>query len=104
MDRQERIIEEMTAALVPAVRCAVLICLREHQDQFPVRPQNEDDRMLTIREAAQFLQVTEDAIRAWVRKGTLVPRRAGADMRFLRSELLEWTAGQSDNKKLRAVK
>lgn len=104
MDKQERVIEEMTAALVPAVRHAVLICLREHQDQFPVRSQNEDDRMLTIREAAQFLNVTEMAIRSWVKKGQMKARRVGADMRFLKSELLKWTEEQADKKHLRAVK
>jgi excisionase family DNA binding protein len=103
MDKQERMIEEITAALVPAVRHAVLICLREHD--FTPRNQNEtDDRMLNIQEAADFLQVTSAAIRAWVRKGVLVPRRVGSDMRFLRSELLDWTAGKSDKPKLKAIK
>lgn len=103
MDKQERVIEEMTAALVPAVRHAVLICLQEHEI-FTPKPSNGDDRMLTIREAAAFLQVTEDAIRTWVRKGVLVPRRAGSDMRFLKSELLDWTAGKTDKPKLKAIK
>lgn len=104
MDKQERMIEEITAALVPAVRQAILICLCE-QDLFRSPKQNEpDDRMLTIKETAAFLRVTEEAIRAWVRKGVLVPRRVGADMRFLKSELLDWTAGKSDKPKLKAIK
>lgn len=103
MDRQERMIEEITAALVPAVRHAVLICIRE-QEIFVPRPSEIDDRMLSLREAADFLQVTPEAIRAWVRKGMLVPRRVGSDMRFLKSELLDWTAGKSDKPKLKAIK
>lgn len=94
VNRQERIIQEITDALVPAVRHAVMICLREY-DLFRSPRQNEpDDRMLNIREAAEFLQVTPEAIRAWVRKKELIPRRVGSDMRFLRSELLEWTEEQ----------
>ena len=97
VNRQERIIQEITEALVPAVRHAVMICLREY-DLFRAPRQNEpDDRMMTIREAAQFLQVTEEAIRKWVRKKILIPRRVGSDMRFLKSELLKWTEEQETN-------
>lgn len=97
VDKQERRIEELTAILAPAVRAAVMYLFEE--EMLRLRMQNQqsptgDERMMTVREAAQFLGVTEMGIRTWVKKGELIPRRVGADMRFLRSELLKWTEEQ----------
>ncbi len=49
------------------------------------------DDVLTTEEAARFLKISQQTLRAMVRAGTLTPRRFGAKgrlWRFIRSELL----------------
>ena len=53
---------------------------------------NDQDRLLKPREAAEFLSVKLRTIYAWAAQGKIPYRRAGTELRFLRSELLEWTA------------
>lgn len=110
VNRKERLIENMTNLIVPVMRAAIslLVDFIESQTQQMSQVQEvkqiTDERLLTIKEAAEFLQVTENAIRKWVSEGRLKARRVGQDIRFLKSEILEWTASQADNHPLRRVK
>lgn len=46
--------------------------------------------IMTLKEAATYLRVSESAIRAWVRQGRLSCARLGRRMRFRRESLLAW--------------
>lgn len=112
MSRKERLIENLISLFVPVIRTAILMlvdyfeCQTQQSSPLPHRPEPKqiDERLITIGEAAEFLQVTENAIRKWVSEGRLKARRVGQDIRFLKSEILEWTASQADNHPLRRVK
>ncbi len=112
MSRKERLIENLISLFVPVIRTAILMlvdyfeCQTQQGSPLPHRqePKQIDERLMTIKEAAEFLQVTENAIRKWVSEGRLKARRVGQDIRFLKSEILEWTASQADNHSLRRVK
>lgn len=111
MSRKERLIENLISLFVPVIRTAILMLVDYFECQtqsspLPHRPEPKqiDERLMTIKEAAEFLQVTENAIRKWVSEGRLKARRAGQDIRFLKSEILEWTATQADSQPLRRVK
>jgi excisionase family DNA binding protein len=59
-----------------------------------VAGRGEPERLLNVKEAAQFLGVKPRTIYAWVAEGRIPYRRAGTALRFLRLELLEWTVAQ----------
>lgn len=55
------------------------------------QPDASPDEVLTTEEAARFLKISQQTLRAMVRAGKVTPRRFGAKgrlWRFLRSELL----------------
>ena len=111
MSRKERLIENLISLFVPVIRTAILMLVDYFESQvqqsspLPHKQEKQiDERLITIGEAAEFLQVTENAIRKWVSEGRLKARRVGQDIRFLKSEILEWTASQADNHPLRRVK
>ncbi len=54
----------------------------------------EMERLWTVKETAEFLGVKPRTIYAWVAEGRIPCRRAGTALRFLRSELMAWTAPQ----------
>ncbi len=56
------------------------------------RPADLPD-VLTPAQAAAFLQVDEDAVRALAEEGRLPGRRIGDEWRFARAALLAWLAG-----------
>src|SRR5215831_12633554 len=53
----------------------------------PPKPQ----RLLSVEEAADVLQVTPAAIYKWVSERAIPFRKAGSQTRFVVEELLEWT-------------
>ena len=48
------------------------------------------EEVLTTREAAQFLKVSELTVRKMIREGSLPAHRMGRKWAFLRSELVAW--------------
>jgi excisionase family DNA binding protein len=52
--------------------------------------------VLTPAQAAQLLQVEEDAVLARVEEGRLPGRRIGDEWRFARAALVEWLSGAAD--------
>ena len=59
--------------------------------------ENNSDRWISIEEAAQYLGVSKDAIRNWIKKSTTIPaHKIGKLWKFKKSELDAWIkAGQS---------
>jgi excisionase family DNA binding protein len=56
----------------------------------------EGGEVLTTAEAAELLQVDEQALRKMAASGELPGRRIGRDWRFSRRALLEWLAGEGE--------
>ncbi|KAA3439886.1 helix-turn-helix domain-containing protein [Rufibacter hautae] len=57
--------------------------------QFPAKETKEpEDSLLTVKEAATLLSVTEATIHAWKKNGSILFRRKGRRVYFKRSELL----------------
>lgn len=54
-------------------------------------PAAPTEKLLTIKEAAQFLNVTPRTIQNYKRKGKLQPRYVNKEPRFERQELEAWT-------------
>lgn len=51
--------------------------------------------ILTSREAATYLRVTPETIRAMVRRGDLPAARIGSQMRITRASIDQWIAAQT---------
>lgn len=51
---------------------------------------NMQDSWIGIEEAANYLGVTKDTIRNWIRKTDIPARKIGKLWRFKRSELDQW--------------
>ena len=49
-----------------------------------------DDKWIGIEEAANFLGVTKDTIRNWIKKNTIPAHKIGKLWKFRKSELNEW--------------
>ncbi len=49
---------------------------------------------LTVKDAAQLLDVPEKAIHRWIRQGVIPVYRANEQLRFNRAELLEWATSR----------
>lgn len=64
-----------------------------------MQQQNNDDSWIGIEEAAEYLGVTKDTIRNWIRKGSGIPAvKIGKLWKFKRSELDAWVkSGKSAN-------
>ena len=58
----------------------------------------QTDRLLTVKEAADFLSVKARTIYAWVQQRRIPFRRAGRLLRFDRVELSNWAASQAQEK------
>ncbi len=52
-------------------------------------------RILTVRQAAEVLQASEETVRDWLRRGRIPGRRVGRSWRISEDALLDWlnTAG-----------
>jgi excisionase family DNA binding protein len=55
----------------------------------------QPDRLLTVKEVAAMLNVKPRTIHEWIAQGKIPVRRAGAEPRFKREEILEWTENQT---------
>ncbi len=49
-----------------------------------------DDKWIGIEEAANFLGVTKDTIRNWIKKNNIPAHKIGKLWKFRKSELNEW--------------
>ena len=58
----------------------------------------QSERLLTVKEAADFLAVKPRTIYAWVQQRRIPFRRAGRLLRFDRVELSKWAAAQAEEK------
>ena len=55
-----------------------------------------DDKWIGIEEAANFLGVTKDTIRNWIKKNNIPAHKIGKLWKFRKSELNEWVlSGES---------
>lgn len=60
----------------------------------------DPDRLLTVEEAAEFLQVSAYMVRQWARERKIPAARIGGRYwRFRRSALTEWVADQERSKR-----
>ncbi|MBN1270283.1 MAG: PTS sugar transporter subunit IIA [Kiritimatiellae bacterium] len=50
---------------------------------------------LRVRDVARVLEVSERTVRQWVRNGGLAAQRAGGQLHFNRSDLLEWATARN---------
>lgn len=50
-----------------------------------------DDRLLSVLEVAELLQVKPKTIYAWVSRKSIPFRKVGSLVRFHRGELIDWT-------------
>jgi excisionase family DNA binding protein len=67
----------------------------------------ETPRLLTVKEVAAYLHVTDRAIYAWVRQGKLIPERAGNKLLFHLADIDAWIKAQPktiERTRLRMVK
>jgi len=60
------------------------------------------ESMLTIKEAAAFLKVSERTLYDKDAQGKIPTRRVGGELRFLREELLAWTEKEATEARERA--
>ncbi len=58
----------------------------------------QSERLLTVKEAADFLAVKTRTIYAWVSERRIPFRRAGRLLRFDRVELSKWAVAQAQEK------
>lgn len=58
----------------------------------------QSERLLTVKEAADFLAVKTRTIYAWVQQRRIPFRRAGRLLRFDRVELSKWASAQAEEK------
>jgi excisionase family DNA binding protein len=61
----------------------------------------DPDKLLTVEEAAELLGVKPGTLYAWASRGVVPRRKVGACLRFHRGELLDWTAGRTEDKQPR---
>lgn len=57
-------------------------------------PKQEVPPVLTVREAAKYIRVSEKAIRDMARDGRIPAQKAGREWRLLKSALDEWLMGK----------
>lgn len=60
----------------------------------PTTSQLPRPRLLTLPQAMEYLNVSEDQIRAWRKRGTIPTRKVGKSLRFCPVELEQWTRGE----------
>ena len=53
-----------------------------------------NDSIMTVREIADFLKVTEKTIYRMVSSGQIPGFKVGGSWRFYREEIIEWTRGK----------
>ena len=68
--------------------------MKEHEQASDTQP----ERLLKVKEAADFLSVKTRTIYAWVQERRIPFRRAGRLLRFDRAELSAWALAQAENK------
>lgn len=90
-----RAAREEAEALRAFIKAEVARAVREAMREVAPVATGEADRLMTVREAAHLLNVEERTVYDWVNKKKIPYRRAGGSLRFMRSELLAWTAGTS---------
>ena len=76
----------------------------ERASEPPPQPSSWPD-VLTVREAARFLQVSEQTVRLMARRSDLPARKIGKGWRLAHSALLEWLrhTGRPDDSDARAL-
>lgn len=57
-----------------------------------------DDRVMTVKEVAEYLRVHQTTIYRLLRQGRLRAFRVGADWRFRQADIVAWARGQSGKK------
>jgi excisionase family DNA binding protein len=55
----------------------------------------EPEKLLTVEEAAELLQVKPGTLYSWASKGKIPFRKVGALLRFHHGELMTWTLEQA---------
>jgi len=55
------------------------------------REPKKPSSLMTVKEAANYLQVHEKTIRVWVNQGDIPTRRIKSELRFDRREIDEWS-------------
>jgi|GEM_PF-4138287 len=71
----------------------------------PAEQVTQPDRMMTVKEAAEYLRVNERTIRNWVEQGIIPGHRFNQELRFKREEIDRRELPKKQSKsKLRVVK
>ena len=52
------------------------------------------ENLISVKQAAEFLAVRTNTVYLWIKEKNLPARRTGRHIKFLLSELLEWTGKQ----------
>lgn len=89
-----RAAREEAEALRAFINAEVARVVRAAMRDLPAQVSGDVDRLMTVREAAHFLNVKERTIYEWVTAKKIPHRHAGNALRFIRSELLAWTSGE----------
>jgi len=50
----------------------------------------ETEKWINLEDIAEYLSVSKDTIRAWIKKGTIPYTRAGKQFKFKISEVEQW--------------
>jgi excisionase family DNA binding protein len=66
---------------------------RINRGKTPMNETNDPNDWLTIDETMAFLSVSKNKVEKMIREGSLPAYKIGGDIRFRRSELLEWLEG-----------
>lgn len=59
------------------------------------------DEIMVLREACEFLKVSDPTLRKMIRNGEVPYAKVGGTFRFLKSELIRWMKEQSDASQVR---
>ncbi len=61
--------------------------------------ENALEKWVNLKDIAEYLSVSEDTVRTWVRKGDIPFSRAGKRYKFKISEVEEWMRSSAVNQK-----
>lgn len=53
-------------------------------------------KILTVRQAAELLQASEETVRDWLRRGRIPGRRVGRSWRISEEALLDWLGANGE--------
>jgi excisionase family DNA binding protein len=86
--------EHVTVPHSGQVRLNLLLDLGSGSAHDRVRLRSADAEVLTAKEAAGFMKVSEDTLRTWTQRRGLPCARIGRQLRFRRAALIEWLSAQ----------